>query len=183
MDRLSWDYGTVADAMRRYASAEDIREWFRRMVFNILVRNTDDHPRNHGFLFDGSGLGLSPAYDIVPSIARPGVGTDFSLAMSIGEQGREATIENALSRAARFGLSEDEARNEVENLARIVQGWKDHFSSAGCPDLEIRGLEAFFREGGSRCASFLIAIGDNSFERGPSATTSWIFCRRQEIGP
>ncbi len=144
MDRFRWDYGAVADMMRRHTPVEDIREWFRRMVFNILVRNTDDHPRNHGFLFDGAGIRLSPAYDIVPSITRPGVGTDFSLAMSVGERGREATIDNALSRAVRFGLSEDEAHSVVENMAGIVRDWRGHFAMAGCPGSEIRSLEPSF---------------------------------------
>ncbi|MBI9077912.1 MAG: HipA domain-containing protein [Desulfatibacillum sp.] len=144
MDRLAWDYGAIADIMRRHAPVEDIREWFRRMLFNILVRNTDDHPRNHGFLFDGSGIILSPAYDIVPSITRPGVGTDFSLAMSIGDRGREATLENALSRAARFGLSKDGAKEDVKRLVRVVRGWREHFASMGCPDSEIRALEPSF---------------------------------------
>ena len=89
-DRLDWGYGAIADTMRRCSSTEEIHELFSRMVFNILTRNTDDHPRNHGFLFDDSGVGLSPAYDIVPSISRPGVGTDFNLTMSVGERGRES---------------------------------------------------------------------------------------------
>lgn len=144
MDRLAWDYGAIADTMRRHTLVDDIQEWFRRMVFNILVRNTDDHPRNHGFLFDDSGIKLSPAYDIVPSITRPGVGTDFSLAMSIGGRGREATLENALSRAVRFGISEHEAREEVEKLVGVVRGWREHIASVGCPDSEIRVLEASF---------------------------------------
>ncbi len=143
-DRLSWDYGAIADAMRRHTPVEDIREMFRRMVFNILVRNTDDHPRNHAFLFDSSGISLSPAYDIVPSISRPGVGTEFSLAMSLGDRGREATVENAMSRAIRFGLSDQEARTEVKDLAGVVREWRDHFASVGCPDSEIRALEPSF---------------------------------------
>ena len=69
-DRLSWDYGAIANVMRRHTSVHDIQELFRRMVFNILVRNTDDHPRNHGFLFDASGVELSPAYDLVPSLTQ-----------------------------------------------------------------------------------------------------------------
>jgi serine/threonine-protein kinase HipA len=144
MDRLAWDYGAIADTMRRHTTVRDIQEWFRRMVFNILVRNTDDHPRNHGFLLDASGIRLSPAYDIVPSITRPGVGVDFSLAMSIGEQGRTATLENALTRSARFGLSKNEAKEEVEKLVGIVGTWREHFASAGCPDSEIRALEPSF---------------------------------------
>jgi len=143
-DRPSWDYCAMADIMRRHAPVENMRELFRRMVFNILVRNMDDHPRNHGFLFDDSGVTLSPAYDIVPSITLPGVGTEFSLAMSVGDRGREATLENALSRAGRFGLSKDEAEGEAKNLIGIVGGWWDHFLSAGCQGSEIRALEPSF---------------------------------------
>jgi serine/threonine-protein kinase HipA len=47
-DRLHWDYPAIADIMRRYMTATDIGELYRRMIFNILVHNTDDHPRNHG---------------------------------------------------------------------------------------------------------------------------------------
>jgi serine/threonine-protein kinase HipA len=150
-DRLSWDYGAIADTMRRHASVNDIRELFRRMVFNILVRNTDDHPRNHGFLFDESGVNLSPAYDIVPSLTPPGVGTAFSLAMSVGAHGRDASLENALSRATRFGFSGEEARAIVKNMVQTVRNWRDHFASAGCPDIEIRFLEPSF----ARCRDYL----------------------------
>lgn len=147
-DRLSWDYGAIANAMRRHTSVHDIRELFRRMVFNILARNTDDHPRNHGFLFDASGVTLSPAYDLVPSLAQPGVGTVFSLAMSVGARGREASLENALSRARRFGLSGKEAGAVVEQLVETVRGWRDHFAAVGCPEAEIRALEpSFTRQG------------------------------------
>jgi serine/threonine-protein kinase HipA len=74
-------------------------------MFNVLCRNTDDHPRNHGFLWGEKGLALSPAYDIVPTPTRQGVGTDFSLSMSLGNRGRDATPANDVSMAARFGLS------------------------------------------------------------------------------
>ena len=140
-DRLSWDYGAIASAMRRHTSLNDIQELFRRMVFNILVRNTDDHPRNHGFLFDASGVELSPAYDLVPSLTQPGVGTVFSLAMSVGARGREASLDNALSQARRFGLSGEEAGMVVEQLQETVRGWRDHFAAVGCPEVEIRALE------------------------------------------
>jgi serine/threonine-protein kinase HipA len=140
-DRLRWDYGAIANVMRRHTPVPDLQELFRRLVFNILVRNTDDHPRNHGFLFDASGVALSPAYDIVPSLTHPGVGTVFSLAMSVGARGREASLKNALSRARRFGLSGEEAGTVVEQLVETVRGWRDHFASVGCPEVEIRALE------------------------------------------
>lgn len=143
-DRLSWDYASIADLMRRHAPVENIQELFRRMVFNILVRNTDDHPRNHGFIFDDTGMRLSPAYDIVPSFALPGVGTSFSLAMSVGDFGREATIQNALSRADRFGFVPDEAQKVVQDMIESVKEWKAHYASVGCPDTEIEALSNSF---------------------------------------
>ncbi|MFZ2630463.1 MAG: HipA domain-containing protein [Desulfosalsimonadaceae bacterium] len=143
-DRLRWDYASIADAMRRNTSLSDVHELFRRMVFNILIRNTDDHPRNHGFLFDGSSLRLSPAYDLTPAPAMPGVSSDFFLAMNVGEQGREATPENAVSRATRFGLSEDAAWSVIMDMMKTVQDWPDHFSALGCPNEEINALAPSF---------------------------------------
>ena len=148
-DRLSWDYASVADIMRRYMAVSDIRELFRRMVFNILVRNTDDHPRNHGVVIDGEKMILSPAYDIVPTLTQAGVGTEFRLAMSIGGQGREATFENALSRSARFGLSREDARNIIEQLIATVQKWRNHFEECGLPGKQIDALTPSF----DRCNS------------------------------
>jgi len=66
------------------------------MVCNILVRNTDDRPRNHRLLTDSAGVPLSPAYDILPASAQPVIGIDFRLAMTIGEHVREATLRKCL---------------------------------------------------------------------------------------
>jgi serine/threonine-protein kinase HipA len=144
-DNVKWDYVAIADVMRQYMGSEFLVELFRRMVFNILVRNTDDHPRNHGFLVDDSGnLLLSPAYDIIPSLAMPGIGTEFKLAMSVGNQGRNATIENALSQAPRFGLSAIQARGIIEELLEIVAGWQDYFGELGIDEQEIEFWEPSF---------------------------------------
>jgi len=130
-DRLRWDYPAIADIMRRYMTATDIEELYRRMIFNILVRNTDDHPRNHGVVIEGEKMSLSPGYDIVPTPVQSGVGTDFRLAMSVGEQGREATLENALSRSARFGLSKGDAQAIVAQLLETTGNWREHYEDCG----------------------------------------------------
>ena len=135
-DRVRWDYVALADAMRRHTSAADIAALFRRMVFNILVRNTDDHPRNHGFLVEGHEISLSPAYDIVPSSVQSGVGTEFRLAMSVGDRGRDADLGNALSRAARFGLSAARAATLVDELLTEARLWREHFEECGVPERE-----------------------------------------------
>lgn len=143
-DRLRWDYPGMANAMRRHMKATDIEELYRRMVFNMLVRNTDDHPRNHGFLVDGEKMSFSPAYDIVPTPARFGVGTGFRLAMSVGERGREAALENALSRSANFGLSKAHARIIVQQLLETVSGWREHFEECGVSGRQVDFLAPSF---------------------------------------
>ena len=143
-DRLRWDYATLADTMRRHTAVADIRELYRRMLFNIMVRNTDDHPRNHGFLADNERITLSPAYDIVPSATRPGVGTGFRLAMAIGENGREATLANALSRAERFGLRKEEAKAAIEQLREVARSWREVFAECGVSGREIDLLAPSF---------------------------------------
>lgn len=143
-DRLQWDYPSIADTMRRYMKVADIREFFKRMVFNILVRNTDDHPRNHGFLLHGEKIELSPAYDIVPSITRPGVGTEFHLAMSVGDEGRKGTIQNALSRCARFGISKEDAVHIIEKIRKIVTDWQKHFKEQGVSEHDLNMLVPSF---------------------------------------
>ena len=144
-DRIRWDYTAMADNMRRYMPADNIQEFYRRMIFNILARNTDDHPRNHGFLMDNGKISLSPAYDIIPSLAHPGVGTDFRLAMSVGENGREATLTNALSRAERFGLLKKEAQATIDQIIETVRTWLDVFEECGVSGHDIDLLAPSFR--------------------------------------
>ena len=144
-DRASWSYPALAERMRRHPiGRDDLSELFRRMVFNAAVRNTDDHPRNHGFLYDQNRLALSPAYDLVPEPARPGVSEDFQLAMTIGEQGRQATLSNVLSRCPAFGLSREAAREICAAVARETLGWREHFRQEGITEADCRKFEGSF---------------------------------------
>ncbi len=145
-DRTQWSYPALADKMRAttLAQPDELNELFRRMVFNVLCRNTDDHPRNHGFLWNKDGLSLSPAYDIVPTPARPGIGTDFSLSMSLGYRGREATLANAMSLSARFGLPHKEALLIVEEMRVGVKTWEEHFTSHSVSSADTEAVRACF---------------------------------------
>jgi serine/threonine-protein kinase HipA len=138
-------YGDLAEALRLFGlgkSVTDRRELFRRMVFNILTGNTDDHLRNHGFLFDGKGWRLSPGYDIVP---HPQTGTDRYLAIGVGERGRVATLCNALSGCARFGIHPDEARAHVIELRdNVAATWEATFRACGVSDRDIARLATCF---------------------------------------
>lgn len=127
----SYSYADLAGVIRQYGTQvrKDLHELLRRMVFNILVTNDDDHLRNHGFLFDGTGWRLSPLYDVVP---KPQLGLERRLVLGVGPDGRNATLENALAGAAVFDLGHDEASSIVDEMRRIVGGrWETLYADAG----------------------------------------------------
>jgi serine/threonine-protein kinase HipA len=117
---------------RRGVTARDrhigqMRELFRRMVFNILMDNTDDHEKNHALIVtDSNQYELSPAYDVLPT----GQALGFQQ-MRVGEQEADSTLENALSMAQLFALDPAAARREVRAVVKVVDGWKEHFRQCG----------------------------------------------------
>ncbi len=146
-DRMHWSYRTLADRIRRYSVnvASDLHELFLRIAFNIFVRNTDDHPRNHGFLVDGDGLSLAPLFDVVPALTRAGVGTEFYLAMGIGEDGRLADLNNLASVSAVFNIKHVDAKEMLADMHRTIsQSWQELFSEVGFSDAEITVLAPSF---------------------------------------
>ena len=145
-DRTVWNYPALADRMRAtiLAQPEQIRELFRRMVFNVLCRNTDDHPRNHAIVWGERGFALSPAYDIVPTPTRSGIGTDFLHSMSLGTKGREASLPNALSLSPRFGLTLHEAEDVVGDMKACVANWEEHYRTFAVSTVDIEATWACF---------------------------------------
>ncbi len=140
-----YSYADLAGAIRQHGTQVrcDLHELFRRMVFNILVTNDDDHLRNHGFLYDGQGWRLSPLYDVVP---KPQVGLERRLVLGVGPEGRNATLENALTGAAGFDLGADEAGAIVGKLQAIVAArWERLFEEAGLSVADRRRFATCFR--------------------------------------
>jgi len=126
-------YPELAQLLRRRgvtdgdAYVAQMREVFRRMVFNILIDNTDDHEKNHALLMtDAQQYALSPAYDILPS----GQALGFQQ-MRVGEQEADSTIANALSLSQMYALTKNEAVQEAQAVAQVVDGWKQHFMACG----------------------------------------------------
>jgi len=118
--RSRWSYVLLVETLRRISErpADDARELFRRMVFNALVSNIDDHPRNHAAIAPRSGWRLSPAYDLTPT---PSIGEERrDLAMACGAQGRFANAANLLSECRRFLLAPDEAKALVDEMTEFV---------------------------------------------------------------
>jgi serine/threonine-protein kinase HipA len=126
-------YPELAQLLRRRGVIENdtylahMRELFRRMVFNILIDNTDDHEKNHALLLtDAQQYALSPAYDVLPS----GQALGFQQ-MRVGEQEADSTLANALSMSQMFGLARNEAIEEVRNVVHTVDRWQQHFNECG----------------------------------------------------
>ena len=150
--RERWSYLLLADELRRWSRRpdEDQRELFRRMVFNAMVTNTDDHPRNHALLRTAAGWRLSPAYDIVPAPQLSEERRD--LAMNAGQFGRAASLYNLVSRCDVFGLRSEEARALIDELMDVVKGWREFFAMKGVEARSIEMLEQailpapFYRE-------------------------------------
>jgi serine/threonine-protein kinase HipA len=131
LDRERWSYPLMADKLRRWSDKPeaDCAELFRRMVFNAAVTNNDDHPRNHALLRRPKGWRLAPAYDLVPAPMMSLERRD--MALTVGDYGRTASIYNLLSQAGRFGLSAQEARDQIDRLVDVVQHWRDSFFACG----------------------------------------------------
>jgi len=139
-----YSYRDLAEIIRQYGTEpkQDLREMFRRMVFNILVSNDDDHLRNHAFLFDGKGWRLSPLYDVVP---RPQTGPHPNLILGVGDRGREASLSNALTSAAAFGLNTEEAVKQIDELRhQVKRRWKPLLIEGGLKSTEIERLASCF---------------------------------------
>lgn len=127
-------YPQLSQLLRRVAPAAEIaqqqQQLFRRMVFNILIDNTDDHEKNHALLrHDDGSYRLAPAFDVVPSAQ--GLGYQ---AILVGDAGADSTLDNALSQPRAFGMNGAGARSIASEIAGHVAGWKEHFRDAGVSD-------------------------------------------------
>jgi serine/threonine-protein kinase HipA len=118
-------YPNLVDQVRMHGVAfkKDATELFCRLVFNVLMGNTDDHARNHSFFVEGKTIRLTPAYDITPF---PRAGGEASQGMKITQQSNLARILRCLDAATEFGLSEEEARVIVETQVRGIMEHFDH---------------------------------------------------------
>ncbi|MEX2580533.1 MAG: type II toxin-antitoxin system HipA family toxin [Verrucomicrobiales bacterium] len=102
---------------------KDAKELFSRLVFNVLVGNTDDHARNHSFFVEGVNIRLTPAYDITPF---PRTGGEAGHGMKITRESNLSRIRLCLDTASEFGLSEEEGRSIVDAQVRAIT---EHFDS------------------------------------------------------
>ncbi len=124
-------YPALADVIRERFTRpkETLRELFSRVVFNILVGNTDDHARNHAAFWDGSSLSLTPAYDICPQVRSGGEAVQ---AMAIARDGfRFSQVIGCQNAASTYLLSSDEARQVIDHQLHVIRSqWTDAADAA-----------------------------------------------------
>jgi len=146
-DNDTRSYLEIVDALRQHGAEPkaDMEALWRRLVFNILISNTDDHLRNHGFLYAGrEGWRLSPAYDLnpVPTDIKPRI-----LATAINENDNTASLALALDVAGYFELDAASARKIAAEVGNVVAKWRDEAGRHSLSKAEIeRMMSAFEHE-------------------------------------
>ena len=115
--------------------AEDLKQLFTRVAFNIAVANRDDHLRNHGFMRTLSGWRLSKAYDMNPSLKKP------EHVLGIDEGLHEPSLETLLETALYYDLNEQDALQAIEKVLAVIVTWRArakalHISMADVEEME-----------------------------------------------
>ncbi len=143
-DNESRSYLEFVDALRRYGAGPklDMHDLWRRIVFNVLISNTDDHLRNHAFLYTGpDGWRLAPAYDLnpVPTDIKPRI-----LTTAIDLDDGSASLDLAMSVAGYFELDEGKARVIAAEVGKAVTTWREEAARLGLSQAEIDRMASAF---------------------------------------
>jgi serine/threonine-protein kinase HipA len=149
--REKWSYVVLAEELRRICAEPKAAaaELFRRMVFNALISNTDDHPRNHAIIAKNEDWKLSPAYDLTPTSP---VGIEHrDLAMICGDAGRFANAANLASQSRRFLLAPEEATKIIDDMEATVRTrWYDVARGEGVAEADCGRVAGGFAYPGFR---------------------------------
>lgn len=144
-DNEQHSYLEIAYALAQHGASpeKDMYELWRRIVFSIMIANTDDHLRNHGFIYERQrGWRLSPAYDINPTPVeiKPRI-----LTTAIDFDNTEADIEIAKSVAKDFRLSKEQVENIIQEVSKAVQNWQKIASDYGLSKQECNRMASAFK--------------------------------------
>jgi len=139
-------YAEFSELIRlRFTKPKDTQaELYARMVFNILVGNTDDHARNHAAFWDGKALSLTPAYDICPQNR---TGGEASQAMTIAGDKNLSRLDFCVENSAYFGLNSSAANAIIKHQIQTIEGcWESVCDEVNLNDTErrlLRGRQIF----------------------------------------
>jgi serine/threonine-protein kinase HipA len=152
-DREKWSYVLLVEELRRISAQPkvDAPELFKRMCFNALISNTDDHPRNHAVIAMDKNWRLSPAYDLTPSM--PVSIERRDLALACGDMGRYAHADNLLSQSARFLVPTDEAKQAIGMMEQTIKNqWYETARREGVSEKDCETIAGAFAYKGFRLA-------------------------------
>lgn len=143
-DNETHSYIEMAYALAQHGAHpnKDMAELWRRVVFSIMISNTDDHLRNHGFLYERQlGWKLSPAYDLnpVPTDIKPRI-----LTTAIDYEDTTASLDVALSVIDEFRLSMSQAKNIIQEVANATKQWRNVARTIGLSNPEIERMQSAF---------------------------------------
>ena len=126
--------------IQQSASAkEDLEQLWRRILFNILVSNTDDHLRNHGFVLTNQGWRLSPAYDMNPNEMGNG------LTLNISENSNELDISVVMHTAIYYQVKVDTANKILQEMLKEIANWRAIAKKFGISNSEIEQTKRAFK--------------------------------------
>lgn len=139
-DAAGASYLELMESISRHGAAveKDLEELWRRIVFSICVKNTDDHLRNHGFLLTGKGWLLSPAYDINPNEYGKG------LSINITETDNALDMDLAREVAGYFRLTDEKAESIIQEISTVVKDWKKIAATYKISNAEQERMSAAF---------------------------------------
>ena len=143
--RQNWSYVILVEALRRIVQVakKDARELFRRICFNALISNLDDHPRNHAVIAKETSWNLAPAYDLTPSV--PVSLERRDLALDCGDIGRFANAKNILSQHPRFLLDKNEAEKIITDMkSRVEATWYETLRAGGVSEKDAATIRGAF---------------------------------------
>ena len=141
-DMKTYNYTDIADFLIQKGSNvdNDLAELWKRVLFSVLISNTDDHLRNHGFLYEGNGWRLSPLYDVNPSVDKVDM-----LHTAIADDNSDATIANALQYAEYFRITRAEAEEIANSMINVLKNWQTVAKRYGLPQAEINRMAPAFK--------------------------------------
>lgn len=135
-------YLEIADFIQNHGARgavdADLEQLLRRVLFNVLVGNTDDHLRNHGFLRETTGWRLAPAFDLNPNPSKR------QHALRLNEASDEPDIDAVMGTAEFYRSTARDAQRILGELLTVVRSWKKRARAARLPASEIARIEPAF---------------------------------------
>ena len=133
-------YLNIAEVIQQSGNEvnKNLKELWQRIVFNILVKNTDDHLRNHGFLLSDLGWELSPAYDMNP------VPSGNGLTLNISEQDNSLNVDIAVETAHHYRVPLNQAKKTITDFQKIIFQWHTIASEYNLSSREKEKMEPAF---------------------------------------